>query len=109
MTDPEFVQDIETCNHFNEDSSVKDQVYTAMLVAEELNELGQALIKLYIREKPSAADKVHEETVDVLLMIDQLIRMSDESLLRKWMKIKLDRTIERYHTNPESYDDKAQY
>lgn len=109
LTHPDYVDNIETCNWRTPDSDFEDRKEGAHLTLEEVCEMGQTIIKYYDRRKDSALDKLCEETVDSLLMIDQMVRQLPPELLHKWMKIKLERTIERYHTPGTAYDDTAQY
>lgn len=109
LSDAKFASQIETCNWRDGDTPFDEQGYGAHLLAEEMHELGQAIIKYYTRRKQAAYEKVHEEAIDTLLMLDQLLRMLSEDELQRWMKFKLDRTIERYHSPDSMYDDSAQF
>lgn len=102
-------EDLRIMNWRTTDHSLEDQQQAANLVNEELAELIQANIKLFCRHKPAALEKVAEETADVILMLDQLVRLLPKELILKYLHEKTDRTIERYHTHDSTYDDTAQF
>ena len=101
--------DLDIMNWRTTDHSLEDQQQAANLVNEELAELIQANIKLFCRHKPAALEKVAEETADVILMLDQLVRLVPKELILKYLHEKTDRTIARYHCHDSDYDDTAQF
>lgn len=102
---PEIQSKLDVVNWRTQDTSRAEQAEGALLTAEELSELVQAVIKYYVRRKNHAVHKVIEESVDVILMMDQMVRMLPEDELLSWVDMKLDRTIARYHTVGSTYDD----
>ena len=70
---------------------------TVMLL-EEMDELGQALIKYVFRG--GSANHVAEEAADVTIMLEQLVEMYPEleNAISVWMDRKIQRLAERLHT-----------
>lgn len=101
-------EDLDTINHRQTATPQTEQAYVADLVNEELAELIQANVKHFVRHKVGALDKVCEEAADVILMMDQLVRLLPPERVQFYLLAKTQRTIERYHTADSTYDDRAQ-
>lgn len=69
-----------------------------MVLLEEMNELGQAIIKYMFRGGPM--NHVAEEAADVTIMLEQLVEMYPEldNAISIWMDRKVKRLAEKLHT-----------
>lgn len=65
-------------------------------LVEEMSELTQEIIKIYVRHKDDRSESFHEELADVILLLDQVVRMSDHAMLFEKMEYKINRFKERY-------------
>lgn len=70
--------------------------FTAFLLIEEMSELTKEIIKIYMRGEDDRWAEFHEELADVILLLDQVVRMADSEQLDQALKYKMNRFLERY-------------
>lgn len=93
---------LNTVNWRTSESSFEDRRHGGHLAAEEAAEFIQRVIKYYDRKQSDKnLDNLCEETADLILMIDQLVRTLPTGPMLDWMNAKVNRTISRYHDNKE--------
>ena len=93
---------LNTVNWRTSESSFEDRRHGGHLAAEEAAEFIQRIIKYYDRKQSDKnLDYLCEETADLILLIDQLVRTLPADLMLDWLNVKVNRTISRYHNKKE--------
>lgn len=64
-------------------------------LVEEMSELTQEIVKIHVCGK-EREEEFHEELADVILLLDQVVRISNPELLFQKMEYKINRFKERY-------------
>jgi NTP pyrophosphatase (non-canonical NTP hydrolase) len=77
-------------------TSKEKKGFAALLLVEEMAELTQEIVKIYVRNKTDRDKNFHEELADVILVLDQIVRHADQVLLDQKLCYKMNRYEERY-------------
>lgn len=80
--------------------------FTALLLVEEMSELTKEIVKIFVRGKEDRWDEFYEELADVVLLLDQVVRIADSDKLDAALKYKMNRFIERYGARSKAPDTK---
>lgn len=89
-------QMLDTVNSYDATCSHQQSGFTALLLVEEMSELTKEIVKIFVRGKDDRWDEFYEELADVVLLLDQVVRIGDSELLDQKLKYKMNRFIERY-------------
>lgn len=87
---------LDAVNSYDHTASHEQAGFTALLLVEEMSELTQEIIKIFVRGKDDRWNEFYEELADVLLLLDQVVRIADPERLDSALKNKMGRFIERY-------------
>lgn len=82
-------------NTLNYNSLPLSKAQVSLHLVEEMSELTKEIIKIYVRGK-DRKEEFHEELADVILLLDQAVRIADPELLFQKMEYKINRFKERY-------------
>jgi len=82
-------------NTLRPDSPQHSKAKANLHLVEEMSELTKEIIKIYVRDK-ERGEEFHEELADVILLLDQAVRLADPFLLHQKIEYKINRFKERY-------------
>jgi NTP pyrophosphatase (non-canonical NTP hydrolase) len=71
------------------------KVPVAVKLTEEMAELSQQLLKVFYFGKFDNVQHMYEETADLILLLDQHLRMIDQNQVDKWVVFKINRYKQR--------------
>lgn len=89
-------EQLDIVNSYDVTASHQQSGFTALLLVEEMSELTKEIIKIFVRGKDDRWDEFYEELADVVLLLDQVVRIADSEKLDTCLKYKMGRFLERY-------------
>lgn len=87
---------LDQVNSYDQDCTHGEAGFTALLLVEEMSELTKEIVKIFVRGKEDRWDEFYEELADVVLLLDQVVRIADSERLDGALKYKMQRFIDRY-------------
>ena len=82
--------DLSDVNTLTSDSPWSAHQKSQLKLVEEMSELTKVIIKTYVFNKDREA-ALYEETADVILLLDQAVRLLDRDALVEVIKVKIDK------------------
>lgn len=72
------------------------KAFSNLLLVEEMSELTKEIVKIYARGKDDRWPEYYEELADVILVLDQIVRMANAQQLQDALLHKISRYYDRY-------------
>lgn len=101
-------QMLDTVNSYDQNCTHQQAGFTALLLVEEMSELTKEIVKIFVRGKEDRWEEFYEELADVVLLLDQVVRIADSEKLDSNLKFKMARFIERYGARSKGPDSEEQ-
>lgn len=93
---------LDLVNSYDATATHQQSGFTALLLVEEMSELTKEIVKIFVRGKEDRWDEFYEELADVVLLLDQVVRIADAETLDTCLKYKMRRFLDRYGARSKS-------